>query len=101
MVTNSYLNSDPLKELLPYIDAMNIDLKAFNQEFYKNIGNGNLEIVKKSIEQAASTCHVEVTTLVIPDLNDSPNEMDKMCEWLASINPLIPFIFQDIFQDIK
>ncbi|MGI6730920.1 MAG: AmmeMemoRadiSam system radical SAM enzyme [Anaerovoracaceae bacterium] len=90
MVTNGYLNSDPLKELLPYIDAMNIDLKAFNQEFYKNIGNGNLEIVKKSIEQAASTCHVEVTTLVIPDLNDSPNEMDKMCEWLASINPLIP-----------
>lgn len=91
MVTNGYLNPEPLRELLPFLDAMNIDLKAFNQDFYKNLVNGELEAVKGTIELATkASTHVEVTTLVIPDLNDSPHEIEEMCRWLASLNPEIP-----------
>ena len=58
----------PLTELLPYVDAMNIDLKGFNQKFYDWIG-GDLETVKQTIQMAHKAgCHVEITTLVIPGM---------------------------------
>ena len=86
LVTNGTVAERPLREILPLIDAMNIDLKAFNADFYEWIG-GSFETVKRTIEISAQSCHVEVTTLIIPDKNDSVEEMEAEAEWLASISP--------------
>lgn len=89
-VTNGYICEEPLLRLLPLIDAMNIDLKGFTEEFYRKI-KGDLETVKRSIRLASDACHVEVTTLIIPGENDSEEEIDKLSGWLSEINPEIPF----------
>ena len=89
VVTNGYICSEPLKELLPYLDAMNIDLKAFNDDFYRTMG-GDLETVRNSIILASKQCHLEVTTLIIPNENDSEDEMKELSQWLSSVNPDIP-----------
>ena len=96
VVTNGYICSEPLVQLLPYLDAMNIDLKAFTEEFYHKM-RGDLETVKASITLAAKECHVEVTTLIIPGENDSEDEMEKLSSWLASINPEIPYHISRFF----
>lgn len=88
-VTNGYICKEPLSELLTHIDAMNIDLKAFTEEFYYKMG-GDLETVKNSITLAAAACHVEVTTLIIPGENDSEEEMKRLSSWLATVSPEIP-----------
>ena len=100
MVTNGYINEEPLKKLLPYIDAMNIDLKYFNEDGYKKIGGG-LETVKRSIEVADRVCHVEVTWLVVPGENDSIGELDEAASWLASVNPEIPLHISRFFPMYK
>ncbi|MGI6221304.1 MAG: AmmeMemoRadiSam system radical SAM enzyme [Coriobacteriales bacterium] len=90
VVTNGYINEQPLLELLPFIDALNIDLKGFSQRFYDMVGAPRgLETVKRTIELASRSAHVEVTTLVIPGENDSPEEMEAEAAWLASIDPEI------------
>lgn len=100
LVTNGYINEAPLKRLLPYIDAMNIDLKAFNEAFYKHIG-GDLNTVKQTIEAACAQCHVEVTTLIIPGENDDIDEMREMSVWLANINSNIPLHISRFFPQYK
>lgn len=89
VVTNGNIESDYFEALFPLIDAMNIDLKAFNPAFYEMV-SGDFETVKANIRLAAEHCHVEVTTLIIPGENDSAEEMDALSEWLAAINPEIP-----------
>ena len=89
VVTNGFICEDPLRDLLPYIDAFNIDLKGYTSEYYQEL-RGDLEVVKKSIEIAASKCHVEVTTLIVPGKNDREDEIDEMSRWIASISPHIP-----------
>lgn len=101
MVTNGFINPEPLKELLPYIDAMNIDVKAFNEKFYHTICAGEIEAVKQTVELAAKVCHVEITTLLIPGLNDEDNEINKMAQWLAKINNNIPLHFSRYFPNYK
>ena len=96
LVTNGTVAEKPLREILPLIDAMNIDLKAFNSDFYKWIG-GDFETVKQTIKIAAESCHVEVTTLIIPDANDSAKDMAAEAEWLASISPEIPLHISRFF----
>ncbi len=100
VVTNGFINEKPLKELLPLIDAFNIDLKAFTESFYKRIGGG-LETVKHSIEIASGACHVEVTTLVIPGENDSEEEITALARWLASVNRDIPLHLTRFFPNYK
>lgn len=90
LVTNGYINQEPLKNLLPFIDAINIDLKAFNNSFYKEICNGDLEPVKKTIITALKHCHVELTFLVIPGINDSHEDFHKMCQWIGNVSKDIP-----------
>lgn len=96
VVTNGYINTKPLEALLPYVDAFNIDLKSFSRGFYKTIG-GDPEVVKRSIELAASKCHVEVTTLIIPGENDTEDEMHKLSKWLATVDPSIPLHISRFF----
>ncbi len=96
VVTNGYICEEPLMELLPYIDAMNIDLKGFTEEFYHKL-RGDLATVKRTIELAAAHTHVEVTTLIIPDENDSDEEMMELSGWLAGIRPDIPLHISRFF----
>lgn len=84
MVTNGTASCEVLEELLPYINAMNIDLKAFCEETYRKLG-GEFSIVKKFIARAASDCHVELTTLIVPGENDSVREMEEEARWIASV----------------
>jgi pyruvate formate lyase activating enzyme len=96
IVTNGYINPEPLGELLSCTDAMNIDLKAYSQRFYSGIG-GELEAVKRTISTAHSFCHVEITCLVIPGENDSDEEISAMARWLASLSPDIPLHLSRFF----
>lgn len=89
LVTNATASSEVLKKLLPYIDAMNIDLKGFREGYYQKLG-GSLTAVKEFIVQAALGCHVELTTLIVPEENDSIPEMEEEAAWIASVNKEIP-----------
>jgi pyruvate formate lyase activating enzyme len=84
MVTNGYINPRPLEELTGVIDAFNIDLKAFSNEFYKRYTGSTLQPVLDSIKiVATSGRHLEITTLILPGMNDSPDEMKREAEWIA------------------
>ncbi len=84
MVTNGYINKKPLEELLPVMDAFNVDLKAFNESFYHEITQSKLEPVKKTISRIAKAeKHLEITNLVIPGLNDDSAEFEAMVRWIA------------------
>ena len=85
LVTNGSATADTLEKLLPYVDAMNVDLKSFDESYYKNVLKGDLDTVKQFIETSAKSCHVEVTTLVIPGENDSEQEMETISGWLADV----------------
>lgn len=87
LVSNGMANPAPVGELLPLIDAANIDLKGFTQAFYDMV-DGSLECVKRTIEAFARAegCHLEVTTLVVPGLNDDPADIDAAARWLASLD---------------
>lgn len=85
MVSNGYINPAPLEELMPFIDAFNIDLKAFTEDFYKNEVHAKLEPVKKTlITLAKNKKHLEVTNLVIPGLNDDRAVFSDMTDWIES-----------------
>ena len=96
LVTNGCFCEEPLRALLPLIDALNIDLKGFSQTFYDFVG-GNLETVQTAIRLAAAICHVEVTTLILPGRNDSDAEMDAEAAWLAAVDPEIPLHISRFF----
>ena len=100
VVTNGFVEEKPLRELLPYIQALNIDLKSFDEAFYRKI-DGGLETVKRSIALAAETSHVEITTLVIPGENDSEKEMERLASWIASLDPTIPLHISRFFPAYK
>ena len=85
LVTNGTATLDTLNQILPYIDAMNIDLKAFTNSFYKNFIDGDFQMVKDFITTAVQSCHVELTTLIIPGENDSPQEMRELTTWVADL----------------
>ncbi len=96
VVTNGYICGEPLEELLPCIDAFNIDLKGFTEEFYHKL-RGDLATVKHTISLAAKQCHIEVTTLIIPGENDSEEEMTELSGWLAGVDPNIPLHISRFF----
>ena len=87
IVTNGTASLDVLDELAPYIDAMNIDLKGFTDHYYKEVLGGDRKMVMDFIEKAATVCHVEITTLIIPGENDSEEEMDELSGWVAGLGP--------------
>ena len=96
LVTNGTIEEAPWRALLPLIDAANIDLKGFTENWYRQLG-GDLETVKRSILVAAEYCHVEITTLIVPGENDSEEEMRALSTWLASVNPEIPLHISRFF----
>ena len=86
-VTNGCVEPGTLEKILPYTDAMNIDLKG-DEVFYRELG-GDYETVRNTIREAAKSCHVEVTTLVVPGKNDSTDWIETQAEWLSEVNPEI------------
>ncbi len=89
MVTNGYIEQEPLKELLPWIDAWNIDLKGFREETYQKLG-GRLAPVCETIKTASRAAHVEITTLLVPGINDDRQEMKDLFQWIGELDPEIP-----------
>ncbi len=97
MVSNGYVNEAPLRELLPVIDAMNVDIKSMRPEFYSTVCGGKLEDVLRTVEIAAGACHVEVTNLVITGHNDTDDDFRKLAEWIAGVDETIPLHFSRYF----
>ena len=85
LVTNGCVNSEIAEEILPLTDALNIDLKCFREETYEKVLGGDLKTVKRFISRAAELCHVEITTLVVPGMNDTEEEIRSLAEWIASL----------------
>ncbi len=97
LVTNGMLSPAPLAELLPFVHAMNIDVKAFKDEFYRRYcrapaGRG-LSTVLGTVEKALRHCHVELTYLIITSLNDSREEIGSFVSWVAALDREIPVHF--------
>lgn len=90
LVSNAYLNPQPADELLSLMDAANIDLKAFREDFYHEVVGGHLAPVLAFLKKAAKKIHLEVTTLIIPGQTDSEDEIEQIAEFIASLDPNIP-----------
>ena len=105
LVTNGTATQKVLKEILPYIDAMNIDLKAFTDRFYSDFIGGDFQMAKDFITGAAKSCHVELTTLIIPGENDSEQEMRELSEWVSALekqsNKTIPLHITRFFPSFR
>ncbi len=89
IVTNGSVTEEVLEEILPFTDAMNIDLKGITDAFYRSLG-GDLETVKRFIKRAAPACHVELTTLIVPGENDSEGQMEQLAASVAGVDDKIP-----------
>src|SRR5690625_381142 len=101
LVTNGFINKKPFEELLPYIDAINIDLKSMSNDFYKDICKGRSSPVLKTIERAADATHVEVTSLLIDGLNTRPNKIEALATTIAEIDEEIPLHLSRYFPAYK
>ena len=84
LVTNGYIEREPAAELLTLVDALNIDIKSMTEGFYATHCRGRLSPVLSFAAQArAASCHVEITTLVIPGLNDEESELRSLANWIG------------------
>ena len=103
LVTNGYVEKEPLKQLLPYIDAANVDVKAFKQETYIKVIKGKLEPVLNNIVlMNENNVHVETTYLIIPGLNDDPEEIRMFAKWqVKKLGPDAPIHFSRFFPHYK
>jgi pyruvate formate lyase activating enzyme len=101
LVTNGFICEEPFRELLKYIDAINIDLKAFNNKFYREICSGELNYVKENIKIAAKLTHLEITCLLIDDLNTDKIELEHMFKWISEIDNTIPIHLTRYFPRYK
>ncbi len=103
IVSNGFISEEPLKELCKYIDGANIDLKAFNNKFYKEICSAWLEPVLKSLKIIKQkNVWLEVTNLIIPTLNDNLKEIKKMCFWIKeNLGTDIPLHFTGFYPCYK
>ncbi len=92
-VTNGYMSKEALETVVPYLDGANVDLKAFNDDYYKTYCGARLEPVMGTLRRMkALNIFVEVTTLIIPGLNDDPEELRHLAEFIASdLGPETPW----------
>jgi pyruvate formate lyase activating enzyme len=103
-VTAGYMNPEPRKEFYQYIDAANVDLKAFSEDFYVKITGGHLQPVLDTLIYLKKETAVwfEITTLLIPEKNDSPQEIKAMCQWIANnLGVDVPLHFSAFHPDWK
>lgn len=101
-VTNGYIQEEPLRELSPVLDAMNIDVKGFTERFYSKICKAPLEPVLKAVKLAHQLgIHIELTYLVIPGENDAEGEVRSFARWCAELDPKIPVHFSRFHPDYE
>ena len=92
-VSNGYMTDESMKEAIKFLDAIRIDLKAFNPDTYKKYLAADIEVVKKNIKEFNKKIHTEVINLIIPEVNDNPDEIRALCEWLKEVDKTIPLHF--------
>lgn len=85
LVSNGTAELSVLEEILPYIDAMNIDLKGFTDRYYNDVLKGNRQMVMDFIQAAVKGCHVEITTLIVPGENDTEDEIRALSSWIVGL----------------
>ncbi len=98
-----YINEKPLRELIKYLDAANIDLKGFSEEYYAKVSGGTLEPVLNTLKILKKEgVHLEITNLVLPGLNDNPQEITRMCLWInENLGSDTPVHFSRFFPTYK
>jgi len=102
-VSNGFINEDPLREVAPYLDAVNVDVKAFTEKFYKEISGARLQPVLDACKLYRELkVHLELTYLIIPTHNDSASELEQFCRWVAEdLGPDVPVHFSRFHPDYK
>jgi len=97
-VSNGYQSKETINAIAPYLDAINIDLKSFSEKFYQKICGGRLEVVLKNIKLFhQKNVWVELTTLIIPQENDSEEELNQIAQFIAQIDKNIPWHISRFF----
>lgn len=86
MVTNGFIEEDPLLNILDYLDAINIDLKTYRDDIYKRLGGSTINRILRTIEIASAKCHVEISLLIVPGISDDIDEMEGLFKKLSKIN---------------
>ena len=97
LVTNGFVNPAPLAELLPFVDAMNIDLKSMDPAFYRKICGGELSAVLETVRTSARATHVELTNLLYTGHNDSDDAIRRVVDFVEGTDPEIPLHFSRYF----
>jgi pyruvate formate lyase activating enzyme len=103
-VTAGYVTAEPRKEFYQYMDAANVDLKAFTEDFYWKLSGGHLQPVLETLEYLKHETKVwfEITTLLIPGHNDSSSEIESLCKWVVKqLGPDVPLHFTAFHPDWK
>lgn len=101
-VTNGYMTEEALETIRPYLDACNVDLKSFSEDFYRKMCQGHLQAVLDSIKAMKRLgIWVEITTLVVPGQNDSESELRKIAEFIAGVGNEIPWHISRFHPDYK
>jgi pyruvate formate lyase activating enzyme len=90
LVTNGIVEEEPLEELLPYIDALNVDIKSMRDEFYQRLTKGQAWPARRTVEKAYGRAHVEITNLVVTGENDSDDDFRELAAWASSVSPKMP-----------
>ena len=101
-VSNGYMSKETLKLIAPYLDAINVDLKSFREEFYQKVVHAHIEPVKENIKKIWEMgIWEEVTTLIIPGFNDSENELKEIAQFLVTISPDLPWHISAFYPNYK
>lgn len=102
LVTNGFINPEPLAELIKFIDAMNIDIKSIEEDFYKKYCSAKLSPVLETAKTCSKFCHIEITNLIIPTLNDKPNNIKELVNWVGeNLGADTPLHFSRYFPQYK
>lgn len=102
LVTNGFINETPMRELLPYIDAINLDVKSSDNSFYQRYCNGRLDPVLDIATLSKSHVLLEITNLIIPTLNDSDKDINNLVDWISEcLGPDTPLHFSRYFPHYK
>lgn len=99
IVSNGFINPEPLKKLCKYLNAANIDIKSFRESFYKKVCKSSLKPVLEALKiLKENNIHIEITNLLIPTLNDNPKEIEEMCKWIKeNLGEKTPLHFSRFF----
>ena len=91
-VSNGYMSKEALNLILPLVDAMNIDLKGFDDSLHKKFCGGSVQPILDNLKRInSSNVHLEITTLVVTDFNDNVDELSKIATFISKLNPNIPW----------